>query len=179
MCLINEHRGTPLRTLRTCVGTSHTNALIQSNKFYYISWLVIKRGLELMTSTLDSTFRNEEVTIWTPLLASSPPRVLLRTGLGWKFSSELCERMEVEISSSVKFFGLYLRGREARCWGNIGAFEYVKSQSMVEILLTHDHTGGIHNASMTRQSHPWLCLVPTMKLVFPASQLILGYKIHD
>jgi hypothetical protein len=48
-------------------------------------------------------------------------------GLVWKISSKLCEKMEVEISSNVRFFTLYTRGREARSWGNIGAFRSVRS----------------------------------------------------
>jgi hypothetical protein len=43
--------------------------------------------------------------------------------------------MEVEVSSNVKFFKLYLRGREARRWGNIRAFRSIKSQLTVEIFL--------------------------------------------
>ncbi len=57
--------------------------------------------------------------------------------------------MEVEISSNVKFFKLYPRGREARSWGNIGAFRSTISQSTAEIFLTPDHTGGVHNAFVT------------------------------
>ena len=57
--------------------------------------------------------------------------------------------MEVEISSNVKFFKFSTRGKEAKSWGNIGAFRSLKSQSMTKIFLARDHTGGIHNALMT------------------------------
>ena len=72
-------RGTPLGTLRTLWEPSktHTNALIQLLEFYFFSQLVIKRGLELMASTLGSTFKNQEVRVRFPPLASSPPQVLL------------------------------------------------------------------------------------------------------
>ena len=61
---------------------SHTNALIQSVKFHFISKLVIKRGLELMANTVGSTFRKEEVVVLP--LASSPPQILLNEGLSLK-----------------------------------------------------------------------------------------------
>ena len=63
---------------------SHTNALIQLVKFYFISKVVIKRGLKLMAGTLGSTFRKGEVGIQIPHLASSPPQVLLDEGLSLK-----------------------------------------------------------------------------------------------
>ena len=69
--------------------------------------------------------------------------------LVWKFSFDIRDWMEVEISSNMKFFKLYPRGREAR---NIVAFRYVRSQSSAEIFLAHDHTGGVHIASMM-----WVC----------------------
>jgi hypothetical protein len=74
-----------------------------------------------------------------PLLASSPLQVLLMKDLVWKILSKLCEKMKVEISSNVKFFRLYPRRRKAKSWGNIGAFRYVRSQSMAEKFLAHDH----------------------------------------
>jgi hypothetical protein len=58
--------------------------------------------------------------------------------------------MEVEISSNVQFFKLYMRGREARSWGKIGAFRFFGLQSTAEIFLAPDHTGGVLSASMTR-----------------------------
>ena len=85
-------------------------------KFHFISSSAIKRALELMASILGSTFQNEEVGVRTPpLLASFPPQVCLMKGLVWKFPSKICECMEVEISTIVKFFKLYPRGTEARC----------------------------------------------------------------
>jgi hypothetical protein len=54
----------------------------------------------------------------------------------------------------VKFFKLYPRGREAKMWGSIGAFTNAKSQSMATIFLALDHTGGVHNASMTGGNRP-------------------------
>jgi hypothetical protein len=62
--------------------------------------------------------------------------------------------MEVGISSNVKFFKPYLRVREAKNWGNVGAFRYVISQSTGKIFLAHDHTGAVHNASTTQMSWP-------------------------
>ena len=53
-----ENLGNPLGTFK-----SHTNALIQCVKFHFISKLVIKRGLELMATTLGYTFQKEEVGI--------------------------------------------------------------------------------------------------------------------
>ena len=55
----------------------------------------------------------------------------------------------VEFSSNMKFFKLYLTGREAKSWGNIKSFRFVTSQSTAKIFLAPDHTGGIHNALMT------------------------------
>ena len=60
--------------------------------------------------------------------------------------------MEVEISSNVKFFKLYPRGRETRSWDSISAFKFVKSQT-AKIFLTPDHTGDVHNASMMQVPH--------------------------
>ena len=57
----------------------------------------------------------------------------------------------MEVSSNVKFFKLYPRGREARGWGTIrGAFRSLKSQSTAEIFLVRNHKGDIVNASLTR-----------------------------
>ena len=57
--------------------------------------------------------------------------------------------MEVEVSSNMKFFKLYPRGREVKRWGNIGAFRSLISQSTTKIFLAHDRKGCVHNASMT------------------------------
>ena len=59
----------------------------------------------------------------------------------------------MEISSNVKFFKLYLREREAKSWGNMGAFRSLGSQSTVEIFLAHDYKGGVHNASVMQIGH--------------------------
>ena len=61
-----------------------------------------------------STFRKKEVGLRIPPLASSPSQVNLMEDLVCKFSFKLCEKMEVEISSNVKFFKLYPREREAK-----------------------------------------------------------------
>ena len=58
--------------------------------------------------------------------------------------------MEVEISFSVNFFKLYMRQREAKSWGNIGAFRSIESQSTTEIFLAPNHTGGVHSVSVTQ-----------------------------
>jgi hypothetical protein len=58
--------------------------------------------------------------------------------------------MEVEVSFNVKFFKLYLVGREAISWGNIGTFRSLKSYLTAEIFLAHELMGGVHNASVTR-----------------------------
>ena len=122
----------------------HTNALIQPVKFHFISGLVIKRGLELMASTLGSTFWKEGIGIWSPILAVSPLQVFLMKDLVWKVSSKIREWMEVEISPIVKIFKLYPSKRKTRSWGSIGALQSVRSQSTAEIFLTPDHMGGIH-----------------------------------
>jgi hypothetical protein len=57
--------------------------------------------------------------------------------------------MEVEMSSNVKSFDLFVKRREARSWDNKGAFRCVKLQSTAEIFLATDHTRGVHNASVT------------------------------
>ena len=49
--------------------------------------------------------------------------------------------MEVEISSNVKFFEHYPRGREARSWGNIGAFRSLELQSTAKIFLMRELMG--------------------------------------
>ena len=56
----------------------------------------------------------------------------------------------------LKFFKLYMRGREVRSWGAIRTFRCVRSQSTAEIFLAHNHTGGVHNASATRVRTCWL-----------------------
>ena len=60
--------------------------------------------------------------------------------------------MKVEISSNVKIFKLYPKGREAISWGNIGAFRSLRLQSTAEIFLARELMGGIHNALVTRGS---------------------------
>jgi hypothetical protein len=47
--------------------------------------------------------------------------------------------MKMDISSNMKFFKLYLRGRETRTWGSIRAFRYVRWQWIAEIFLAPDH----------------------------------------
>ena len=51
-----------------------------------------------------------------------------------KFPMEFLWR-EVEISSNMKFFKLYPRGREAESWGNIRTFRSIRLQSTTEIFL--------------------------------------------
>ena len=80
-----------------------------------------------MASTLGSTFWNKEVEIGFPPMTSPPPQVNFNEGLSLKISSNICEWMEVKISSHVKFFKLYPRGREANNRGNVGAFRFVIS----------------------------------------------------
>ena len=48
--------------------------------------------------------------------------------------------MEVEISSNMKFFKLYPRGKKARSWDNIGTFRSLISLSTTKIFLACDHT---------------------------------------
>jgi hypothetical protein len=45
-------------------------------------------------------------------------------------------------------------GREGNNWGNIGAFRSIGSQSTAEIFLAHDHTVGVHNASLNDAPTP-------------------------
>jgi hypothetical protein len=74
--------------------------------------------------------------------------------------------MEVEISSNMKFFKLYPRGREAKSWDNIGAFQYVNLQLTIEIFLAPDHPGGVYNALVTQpKTHPWLLTKQTINVV--------------
>ena len=148
-CMSHKCSGELHWELREEPSKSHTNPLIQPVKIHLISRLVIKRVLELMASTLGSTCQKVKIRDRTPLLASSPSQVLLMKDLVWKTSSKLCEKMEVEMSSNVKFFQLYPRGKEAKSWNNIGAFIYVRSQSTAEIFLAHNHMGGIHITSVT------------------------------
>ena len=54
--------------------------------------------------------------------------------------------MEMEISSNEQFFKLYSRGREAKNWDSIGAFDLSID---ARDLPSPDHTGGVHNAFMT------------------------------
>jgi hypothetical protein len=57
--------------------------------------------------------------------------------------------MEMEISSNVKFLKLYPSGEEKATIGaNIGAFRSIGSQLTGEIFVAHDHTAGVHNASL-------------------------------
>jgi hypothetical protein len=49
----------------------------------------------------------------------------------------------VEISSKVQFFKLYPRAREARSWGGIRMFRFVRSQLTTEIFVAPDHVGGV------------------------------------
>ena len=86
--------GNPMGTFK-----SHTNALIQPFKFHYIPRLVITRGLELMASILSERI---------PQSASSPPQSLFNEGLSLYISSKLCEKMEVETSSNVKYYASVL-----------------------------------------------------------------------
>ena len=149
------HRA-PSYGLRNCFGKlhwelrepskSHTNALTQPVKSHFTPRLVIKKGLELMASTLGSTFQKDEVGVWT-----RPPwhHLLCKS---FENSFKIREWMKVEISSNVKYFELYPRGRKAKNWGNIGVVRYVRSQSTVKIFLAPDHTGGVHNASSTRMN---------------------------
>ena len=128
-------------------------------KFYFNWRLVIKRGLELMASIIDSTSQKEEAWVWIPMLASSLQQVLWMRDLVWHFLSKICEWMEVGISSNVKFFKLYPRGGEAKCRGKIGAFRYVRSQSAAEIYLAPDSTGGVHNAWVMRRKKKGVIIV--------------------
>ena len=61
---------------------SHTIALKQLVKFHFISRMVIKRGLELIASTLSSTFWKEELGVRTP----SPWHHLLHKSFQWRTS---------------------------------------------------------------------------------------------
>ena len=61
--------------------------------------------------------------------------------------------MEVEISSNVKFFKLYPKGREVRSLGSIGAFRSLTSQSTARISLACDHTGGVRSQRLIARSH--------------------------
>jgi len=81
---------------------------------------------------------------------NSPPQVLLMKDLVCKFSSKICEWMEVRILSNVKFFKFYSWGSEARSWGKIETIRSVISQLTAEIFLTPDHTRGVHNALVMR-----------------------------
>ena len=85
--------------------------------------------------------------------------------LVWKIPSNICDWMEVEISSNVKFFKLYPRGRESINWRSIRVFRLVRSQSTAEIFLAHNHTGGVHNALVTEVKHEALCVVPKFRSI--------------
>lgn len=62
----------------------------------------------------------------------------------WIFHPRLCKKVKVQISYDLKSYGLYMRGREVKNWGNVGAFRYGRMQLTVEICFAHDHTGDIH-----------------------------------
>ena len=66
----------------------------------------------------------------------------------------MCEWMEMEISSNVKFSKLYPRGREAKNWGNIGDFRYVILQSTDEIFRAPAH--GRHSQCLSDAALPLL-----------------------
>lgn len=51
-------------------------------------------------------------------------------------------------------FQIYPRGREAKIWGNTGALRFVRLQLTAKIFLAPDHTGGVHNASLTHFGLP-------------------------
>jgi len=48
-------------------------------------------------------------------------------------------------------FQLLPKGSEAKSWGIIRAFKYVRSQLIAKIFLAPDHTGGIHNALVMQE----------------------------
>ena len=133
---------------------SHTNALIQPVQFHFISSLVINRGLELMASTLGSTFWKEEVGVWFPLMTSPPPQVICYERLSLKNCMQYLWGDGGGYFIQREVFKLYLRGIEAKNWCIIGAFRYVKSQSTAEIFLAHDYMDDVHSASVTRHHHP-------------------------
>lgn len=140
--------GNSIGTLRNPLGTFTIphKCPIQTVKFHFISRSVFKRALELMANTLTSTFQKEVVgSLILPFGIISPPQVLLMKDLVQKTSSKLYEWMEVEISSIVKFFKLCRGGIEAKSWGKIRAFRFVRLQSTVNIFLARDHMGGVHN----------------------------------
>ena len=102
----------------------HTNALTQLIKFHFISRLVIKRGLELMASTLASTFHKEEVAVWTPPFPCWHHLLLV-----W-----ICFIQDLWVDGSgdftqheVFFFKLYPRGKETITWDNIGTSRSIRS----------------------------------------------------
>ena len=85
----------------------------------------------------------EAVGVWVPPMATlSLPWVMLMKDWVQKNSSWNHKWMEVEISSITKFFKLYMRGREAKSWGSIGAYRSLRSQSTTKIFLAHELMGG-------------------------------------
>ena len=93
--------------------------MLSYSRLNFISFqgLVIKRGLELMASTLGSNFQKEEIGAGAPLLALSPPHVLLMKDLVSKFPSKIREWMEVDITSNNEVFQALLKGKRSHKFG--------------------------------------------------------------
>ena len=124
-------------------------------KFYFISRLIIKRGLELTTNTLGSTFGKEEAGIWFPPSTSSLPQSPFNGGLSLNF-------MYPRFISGWRWrfhpmwsFSSSSRWEEAKSWSNIRAFRSLRSQSMLEIFLACELMRGVHNTSVGLVICPW------------------------
>ena len=141
----------PVRGIHWEPSESHTNALIQPVKIYFISRLIIKRGLELTTNTLGSTFGKEEVGIRFPPSTSSLPQSPFNEGLSLnffypRFISGWRWRFHPMWSFSSSSWW-----EEAKSWSNIGAFRSLRSQSMLEIFLACELMRSVHNTSVTER----------------------------
>ena len=61
----------------------------------------------------------------------------------------------MEVSSNVKLFKVYARGREEKGWGTVRrASRSLRSQSTAKIFLARNHKEGVVNASLTRPRDP-------------------------
>ena len=80
--------------------------------------------------------------------------------------------MEVEISSNMKFFKLYMSARKAISWGNIGTFISLRLQSTADIFLASELMGGVRSASMTRPPFYGLAWVHKNQVTFSQASTI-------
>jgi hypothetical protein len=124
------------------------NVLIQPVKFHFISRVVTKRGMRWQLVPLVLHFK-EEVGVRT--ISSTSPS---NKGHNLKKNHPIFVSGWMLRFLQREVFQIYPRGREAKIWGNTWALRFVRLQLTAKIFLAPNHTGGVHNASLTHFGLP-------------------------